>query len=846
MIHSDALKDSLAPQLTERTRRLGRNDVAPDAAYVLYWMRTAIRADENQALLVAIQFANRLGLPLLVYQGLSERYPFASDRHHTFVLQGARDVQQAFADQPIAYVLHLERPGHRGPHLKTLAQRAAVVVTEDMPTEPLRSWTVGLSRVIGCSLFVVDTACVVPMQMVSRSFERAFEFRNATQHLYDQRVSAAPMPTEAPPAWPSSLDLPFEPINLQDTDIANLVSQCEIDHSIGPVSHTSGGSVAGYQRWQDFKDNGLSTYDRRRNNALVDGVSRMSPYLHYGMVAPTRIAREAAAEQSKGAEKFLDELLIWRELAYVFCHYRRDHGNITAVPQWARETLREHQRDARQRMSWETMARAHTGDSLWDSAQRSLLMHGELHNNVRMTWGKAILGWTPDAKQALKRLIDLNHRYALDGRDPASYGGILWCLGQFDRPFSPPQPIFGTVRTRSTEQHAKRLDPTAYRRKVTRPLWDSTPKIAVIGAGISGLICARTLSDHGCDVSVYEKSRGVGGRMSTRRIDDQWSFDHGAQYFTARDQRFKRYVHSWVEDGIVQPWEGRLVVVERGVITADKTGASRYVAVPGMSSLGKHIAADLRVCRETRVAAPTRSGKQWLLCDDRGSELGQFDILVVAVPSTQAATLLSCNPQLANQCNGVKMNGCWALMLAFEESLELDFDGAFVHASPLSWIARNNSKPGRDSHGETWVVHANAEWTEAHIDDSPAQVQQRLLDEFFTAVGKPNVQPIHMDTQRWRYAIPEGAVGSGSGLSQASVISQPSPGHSTQGHSTTIKAQHCLFDAEQGIGVCGDWCAGARVEGAFLSGMAISGRILGAWNRTFTGASKQAQQRPLF
>ncbi len=840
MNHIDELNESLPSDLEERTRLIGGEGVDSDGEFVLYWMRTAIRTDENPALNVAIEYANRLELPILVYQGLSERYPYASDRHHTFILQGARDVQRAFGDKKIAYLLHVERPGYRGPHLRTLAQRAAVVITEDMPTEPLRSWTVALSRVLTCSIFAVDTACVVPMQLVGKSYERAFAFRNATKKLYAERVSSGPSDFQPITAPPSSFDLPFEPIDLQRRDIASLVSQCEIDHSIGPVPHTPGGSIAGYERWQHFKENGLSSYGRRRNNPLIDGVSRMSPYLHYGMVAPTRIAREAAAEKSKGAEKFLDELLIWRELAYVFCHYRRDHGRISAIPNWARETLREHENDPRELLSWETISRGRTSDSIWDSAQRSLLIHGELHNNVRMTWGKAFLEWTPDANRALARLIDLNHRYALDGRDPASYGGILWCLGQFDRPFSPSQPVFGTVRTRSTQQHARRLDPVAYRRKVTRPLWEPTPKVAVIGAGISGLICARTLADHGCDVAVYEKSRGVGGRMSTRRVDNILSFDHGAQYFTTRDVRFKRYVRSWVDDGLVQPWNGRIVVVENGVVKAEKTADNRYVAVPGMSSLAKHLASDLSVQFETRVAPPNRCGDKWLLTNDDGVELGQFDVVVVAVPSHQAATLLTAAPLLSELSSSVKMSGCWALMLAFEETLGLGFDGAFVRESPLSWIARNNSKPGRDSRGETWVVHSTPEWTGSHIDDSPERVRQSLLDEFWTAVGRRRVDPMQLDTQRWRFAIPEFTARPGSG------VRQNGGRHESLRDFTTTVTDRCLFDDRQWIGACGDWCAGPRVEAAFLSGMAIAGRILGRLNATGSRTRERGQQLALF
>ncbi len=813
----DELQHSLPAALAERTRLLGRKEGALAGDSVLYWMRTAIRTDENPALNVAVEFANQLGLPLLVYHGLSERYPYSSDRHHTFVLQGAKDVQMAFANKSVGYALHVERPGHRGPHLKTLAQRAAVVVTEDMPTEPLRSWTVGLSRVLQCGLFVVDTACVVPTRLVGRSFERAFEFRNATRQLYAERISLGPNDSELRTGLQSSIDLPFEPVDLQQIDIASIVSQCEIDHSIGPVPHAVGGSVAGYRRWQNFKDNGLSKYDRRRNNALIDGVSRMSPYLHYGMVAPMRIAREVAAEESGGAEKYLDELLIWRELAYAFCQYRQDHGRISAIPIWARETLAAHRTDPRELRSWESMSRGRTGDSIWDSAQRSLLIHGELHNNVRMTWGKAILNWTLDEKQTLSRMIDLNHRYALDGLDPASYGGILWCLGQFDRAFAPEQPVFGTVRTRSTQQHAKRLDPVAYRRKVTRPLWNPIPKVAVIGAGISGLMCARTLADHGCDVTVFEKSRGVGGRMSTRRVGDNLSFDHGAQYFTARDKRFRRYVESWIHDRLVAPWDGRIVVVEQGVIKADKAGDARYVAVPGMSSIGKHIAAELNVQLETQVAAAKHSDDKWVLTSDNGVALGQFDVVIVAVPSHQAAALLPEGSQLREQTSGVKMNGCWALMMALKQSLDLDFDAAFVHHSPLSWIARNSSKVQRNGDRETWVVHASAEWTEAHIDNSPDQIQQRLLDEFWTAVGRPRVEPIHLSVHRWRFAIPAEPL-----------------------------TESCLFDDQRRIGACGDWCGGPRVEGAFLSGMAVAGRVLGLCNTTSLLAVSQAKQLPLF
>ena len=793
-LHVRELIDELRHR--DRLRILNKCELRPNAAYIMYWMRTAVRLDENPALDTAIAISNKLRLPTLVYHALSERYPYASDRHHTFILEGARDVQAAFADVDVQYVFHLERSGHRGPHLHTLAQQAALVVTEEMPVEPLRGWTSLLAGRLDAPVLTADTACVVPMQVVGKAYERAFAYRNATKKHYKARLWQMPVRVE-PEVAPRSIELPFSPVDLQSSNIADLVGQCDIDHSIGPITDTVGGSQAGYQRWERFKQDGLARYAKRRNNPLIDGVSRMSAYLHYGMVSPMRIAREAAECDNVGADKYLDELLIWRELAYAFCFYRKDHWRLSSLPDWAVETLEEHQRDERPALhSWETLARGQTGDRLWDAAQRSLLLHGELHNNVRMTWGKAILNWTADAKSALSTIIDLNHRFALDGRDPASFGGILWCLGQFDRPFPPARPILGTVRDRSTGQHAERLDVNRYYQHTTRTPRNPMPSVAVIGAGMSGLVCARTLADHGFAVTVFEKSRGVGGRMATRRADNAMRFDHGAQYFTARDSRFQRYVKSWIEDGIVKPWLGEIVVLEDGVITGRKSGTNRFVATPGMNAICKHLSRDLEIRLQSQISAVHRQGERWEINGSDDASLGEFDVAIVSAPPAQSAQLLA-GTHLAAKAQSTQMNGCWALMLAFEQPLEIDYHGAFVHNSPISWIARNSSKPDRDAKHDLWVVHASSEWSESRMEDDAESVAAALLAAFWNATALPPRTAFHQQAHRWRYAIP------------------PSP-----------LAEKCLLDRELSIGACGDWCAGPRVEGAFLSGHAVAGRVM--------------------
>jgi predicted NAD/FAD-dependent oxidoreductase len=422
----------------------------------------------------------------------------------------------------------------------------------------------------------------------------------------------------------------------------------------------------------------------------------------------------------------------------------------------------------------------------------------------------------------LATIIDLNHRYALDGRDPASYGGILWCLGQFDRPFEPEKNIIGTVRPRLTSQHASRLDTQSYLTKVTKPRFDPVPKVAIIGAGISGLLAARTLQDHGMQVTVFEKGRGVGGRMSTRRTGDRdagLTFDHGAQYFTARDPRFKRHVESWVEQGIVGRWpdsnlggDQKIVVLEDGVIKSESNSEVRYVAVPTMNSICKHLAANIEVQTQTRIAKVDPVGEGVELLGDSGASLGEFDRLIVSTPAAQAADLLVNFSGLAEPISKIEMNPCWATMVAFEKPITDQWVGAFLHGSFLSWAARNSTKPGRNSEVEHLVIHATPQWTAKHWEHDPNKVAQMMLAEFFLVTGISAVSHNHLQAHRWGFAIP----------------TEPSGGG-------------CFADDREVVLACGDWAGGSRVEGAFLSGMSAAGRILGTLSPAQKDSPKQTQ-----
>lgn len=789
---------------------------AKQIGFVLYWMRTAVRVDENPALDAACWIAERHGVPVLVYHAISDDYPYASDRHHRFMLEGARDVQAQVQQAGISYAFHLTTSDDPAPRLLELANSASWVVTEDMPVGPPQRYLDVLLRKTSVPILAVDTSCVVPMAAVGRAFARAFEYRTTTAEAYRQRL-AKPWPNR--PALPREFplkELSFRPLNLANEDLSALISRCRIDHGVGPILGTEGGSLAGYRRWQAFVDPGLTFYDRRRNNPLDNGVSRLSAYLHYGMVSPFRIAREANQVANPGAEKFLDELLVWRELAYCYCRYTKNYDQWESLPSWAQATLSEHARDVRPKLyTWEQLARAETDDEFWNAAQRSLLVAGELHNNVRMTWGKAFLQWTGSPAEALRLMIDLNHRYALDGRDPASYGGLLWCLGQFDRPFQPSQPIYGTVRPRSTSEHAQRLSVDRYRQHVLTLNPVHRHSVAVIGAGIAGLTAARTLADQGWTVSVLEKSRGVGGRMSTRRFDDGVTFDHGAQYFTARDERFRKYVESWEQQGLIEQWPAaplEIVALRNGQLVKSDNPAPtiRYVGIPGMTAIAQHLSKALSVRFNTRIDRLCFAGNNEVeLFDDQGQSIGSFERVVVAIPAPQATELLASHGEFASKIGKVQLQPCWAVMAQFPARWDVSWAGAFLHDSYLSWIARNGTKPGRAHDCEAVVIHATPSWTNEHWDSPPMDVAAAMLEELWRSTGLESQAPAAIQAHRWRYAIP------------------PEP-----------LEEGALTSADGRIVVCGDWCSGARIEGAFLSGQAAAGRLLNS-------CQLQGNQRPV-
>jgi predicted NAD/FAD-dependent oxidoreductase len=318
---------------------------------------------------------------------------------------------------------------------------------------------------------------------------------------------------------------------------------------------------------------------------------------------------------------------------------------------------------------------------------------------------------------------------------------------------------------------------------------------AIVGAGIAGMSAARMLVEHGHDVTVFEKSRGAGGRAARRRRDG-FEFDHGAQYFTARSRVFRDHVNAWQQEGVVEEWSGKVVSLG----TNEKRSPTvRYVGVPGMSSVARSMGRGVKMYCGHRVDSVVRGTAGWTLHFEGGNAAGPFENLLLTMPAPQASALLStaCTP-LAERCDAVRMSPCWATMLVFQTRLDVDFDAAFVETpGPLRWLARNSSKPRRPA-GETWVIHARPDWTLENLERSPEAIVEcmtKALDD----VVETRVQPLLSIAHRWRHALVERPLG-----------------------------ESCLYDDERRIGAAGDWCLGPRIECAFHSGMSAAARIVGA------------------
>ncbi len=448
--------------LSSRVTKLNQSKLNTKGRYVLYWMQMFKRASHNYALNFAIQMANERQLPLVVYEGLKFYYPWANDRIHTFILEGVAEKQPEFSERGIRYIFYLQR-NKRDPRntVAKLAREAALVVTDDYPCFIIPEHNQRIAE-LKLPVYAVDANGMVPLSALPKEEYAAYTIRPKLNRLLPDlpRTIVTPHLDVQKP----TLDVDCPETIVSPDNIADLVSECDIDHTVKPSNRYHGGTAAGRKRLTHFVRNILPHYDKTRNDPSVDGSSRLSPYLHFGFLSIQEVV--AAVEQAKAPKAaknaFLEEAIVRRELSFNFTRHNPDYDSLKSLPVWALKTMRDHADDPRpELLDAERIEAADTYDELWNAAQRELLSTGLLHNYVRMLWGKRVIEWQRSYEMAFELLVHLNNKYALDGRDPNSYAGILWCFGKHDRPWFERE-IFGTIRYMTSRSMAKKFNARRY------------------------------------------------------------------------------------------------------------------------------------------------------------------------------------------------------------------------------------------------------------------------------------------------------------------------------------------------------------------------------------------------
>ncbi|MEQ9397838.1 MAG: hypothetical protein RJQ04_01595 [Longimicrobiales bacterium] len=469
-----------------RLHALNKADVRPDGGYVLYWMVANRRLGWNFALDRAVERARALDRPLVILEALRIGYRWASDRHHRFVLDGMAEHRTVLADSGVTYHPYVEPEEGAGKGLlAALADDACVVVTDVYPAFFLPRMLDAAADALDVRLEAVDSCGLLPLKAAGKTFSAAYHFRRYLQKtlpeylvempdpnpLADRDFPAAdPVPDSVAERWPAASDALLDPAG-------DGLAALAIDHGVAPVE-ARGGHAAGRARLDAFLDHRLDRYADQRNDPDADAQSGLSPWLHWGHLSahevfhavadkegwsPARLSdtadgkREGWWGMGTDAEAFLDELITWRELGHVYCWLRPDYADYDTLPDWARETLDEHAGDERPWVySLEEFEAAGTHDPLWNAAQRQLREDGIIHNYLRMLWGKKILEWSEHPRTALDIMVELNNKYAIDGRDPNSWSGIFWTLGRFDRGW-PEREVFGKVRSMTSKSTRRKV-----------------------------------------------------------------------------------------------------------------------------------------------------------------------------------------------------------------------------------------------------------------------------------------------------------------------------------------------------------------------------------------------------
>jgi deoxyribodipyrimidine photo-lyase len=442
--------------VVKRARIRSLNQEAPRPGPVVYWMSRDQRVKDNWALLYAQELALSLGRPLGVVFCLAPAFLGATLRQYGFMLKGLREVSRDLDNLNIPFfLLRGDPPQELGRFVEN--HPVGAVVSDFSPLRLVREWRSAAAQNLKVSLEEVDAHNIVPCWVASPKAEYgAYTLRPKLKRLLPEFLEEFPELARHPITWEGERpEIPWE----------NLAAALAIDFSVPEVTWLTPGERAASTQLGHFLEQQLPFYQERRNDPTQGGQSDLSPYLHFGQMAPQRVALEVEDCQGHDAsrEAFLEELIVRRELSDNFCFYQPYYDIFAGFPTWAQKTLNQHREDRREYLyPLEALELARTHDDLWNAAQREMVQRGKMHGYMRMYWAKKLLEWTASPEEAQALAIYLNDKYELDGRDPNGYAGIAWSIGGVhDRAWFE-RPIFGKIRYMSYKGCRSKFNIEAY------------------------------------------------------------------------------------------------------------------------------------------------------------------------------------------------------------------------------------------------------------------------------------------------------------------------------------------------------------------------------------------------
>ncbi len=430
--------------------------------YVLYWMQASQREEFNLALEFAVQCANDQEKPLVVFFSLYPDFPEANTRHFSFMLQGLQQTARTIQGRQIRFACSTGDPREI---VLSIAKRASCVVFDKGYTHLCRKWRRSILKAIDAMVFEIEDNVVIPVRDASHKEEySAATLRRKIMNVlpaYLEETRTVKLETHS-----LDLDLQMEELSLDDLEGA--LERLRADNKVPASSCFNGGTDNAKKLLADFIEYKLPAYHDLRNDPCKEYQSSLSPYLHFGQVSPIFVAQQVLKHPGPGADAFIEELIVRRELSMNFVYYNQSYDSLDALPEWARSTLRDHAQDPRPyTYSLEELESSKTHDPYWNAAQTEMVITGKMHNYMRMYWGKKVIEWSPSVETAFDNLIYLNNKYELDGRDPNSYAGVLWCFGKHDRPWKERQ-IFGKIRYMNSSGLERKFDMKCYIERVSK------------------------------------------------------------------------------------------------------------------------------------------------------------------------------------------------------------------------------------------------------------------------------------------------------------------------------------------------------------------------------------------